>query len=350
LKFQLAPTIEKIQSYIQLETYLVLWVLIIIGYLFYRFFLKEISIKRHTNLKRRFNITSVILTISSCLSAAHWVSYGHFEENIFFLKLTNILAFFALLVGTVSVIKLAQILTYLYLFFMNMSVGIPRLVTNLFTVVFSLFILSFLASEIFAVNLSAMLATSAVFSLVLGLALQDTLGNLFSGVAMQIGKPFTIGDWIEISFESKKWVGQIQEITWRATFMTSFSDEWIMIPNKNIAQSQIVILSNNQKNLRHSQTFRIRYSENIGSVKRLMLMAILKVPLVLQDPEPRILITETNESWLVMKVFYSISDFAMKYRVGDQVISEIVNVFQNEKIDFALNTVELFNSHQKNLD
>ncbi len=142
-----------------------------------------------------------------------------------------------------------------------MSQGIPRLIANLFSFVFSIFIVSFIGSEVFSIHITAMLATSAVFSLVLGLALQDTLGNLFSGVAMQIGQPFKIGDWVEINYENKKWLGQIQEITWRSTFLTTFSDETVMIPNKTIAQSQITIFSDQQKPNRESATFRIEYNQ-----------------------------------------------------------------------------------------
>ena len=57
------------------------------------------------------------------------------------------------------------------------------------------------------------LATTAVGAVVLGFALQDTLGNFFAGLAIQIEKPFRVGDWVTIAGQE----GSVSEITWRAT-------------------------------------------------------------------------------------------------------------------------------------
>lgn len=339
--FQMSSSVEKIRFFIQLDTFVVMWIFLILGFVFYRIFLKEISQKRHQNLKTRFHSTWFILLISTVLSAAHWLSYERFASGLLS-KVSNYVAFFSLVTGAIAVVKIAQIAAYLYLFFKNISQGIPRLIVNLLTVIFSFGVISFIASEIFAIQVTAMLATSAVFSLVLGLALQDTLGNLFSGVAMQMGQPYKIGDWIEVNTsDSKKWVGQVQEITWRATFLSSFSDEWIMIPNRTMAQSQIIIYSSNHKHLRHSQMFRLSLHSDIEKAKKLILDAILEIREVLKDPEPRVLLIETTESWITVKIFYSIDEFALKYRVADQIIASIMNRLKQNGIHLATNRLSL---------
>src|SRR5262249_3832385 len=58
-----------------------------------------------------------------------------------------------------------------------------------------------------------LLTTSAVGAVVVGFALQDTLGNLFAGLAIQIEKPFRVGHWVAIGDKE----GQVSEVTWRAT-------------------------------------------------------------------------------------------------------------------------------------
>jgi small-conductance mechanosensitive channel len=58
-----------------------------------------------------------------------------------------------------------------------------------------------------------LLATSAVGAVVVGFALQDTLGNLFAGLAIQIEKPFRVGQWIRVGDHE----GQVEEVTWRAS-------------------------------------------------------------------------------------------------------------------------------------
>lgn len=251
MNFLFSSVVERVQYYIQFEAHAIFWFILLADFCFYKIALKSISLKRHNNLKEHFRSTLFAMIFSAVLSTCYWITHDKFSA-VFMNRFSMVLAFFGLFFMMITIVKLAQIYVYLYLFFKNMSQGIPRLVANLFTVVFSVIVISYSASEVFSINVTAMLATSAVFSLVLGLALQDTLGNLFSGLAMQIGQPFKIGDWVEVnSSDSKKWMGQVQEITWRSTFITSFSDEWIMIPNKTIAQSQIIIFSNVYKDFRH---------------------------------------------------------------------------------------------------
>ena len=343
MKVPVSSMVDKIQSFIHPEYYFIMWLVLVAGYLFYKVFLKQITSKRHNNLKDRFRTTAFLLLASTVFSIINWIFISFTEDdllvNSLVLKLYALFLFLTLTVSAVTFVKQAQILAYLYLFFMNMRVGIPRLIANLFTFVFSLVVVIYLLSEVFLINLTAMVATSAVFSIVLGLALQDTLGNLFSGVALQIGNPFTIGDWVEVQNGGSKWVGQVQEITWRATFISTFANELIMIPNKIMAQSQILIYSNNIKQVSHSQVFRFDFGVDIEKIKTLFVEALKQNPDLVQDPGPKVLVTEITESWVTIKVFYSLEDFSRKFSIGDSVISAILEALNREKIPLANNKI-----------
>jgi small-conductance mechanosensitive channel len=232
---------------------------------------------------------------------------------------------------------------YLYLFLMNMSVGVPRLIANMFTLGFTLIIVSWLAADVFGFHLAAVLATSAVFSLVLGLALQDTLGNLFSGVALQIDRPFNIGDWVEIHSGAEKLAGQVQEISWRATTLLGFADEFILIPNRVIAQSQLLNFSHFYKPARLNQMFRFHFDVSIDIARLALLEGIANIPEILKDPSPRTLITEVTESWITIKVFYSLKDYGTRYRTGDLVITQILDRIRFHKLSLASPTLHLLN-------
>lgn len=339
MKIPVSSVVEKTQNFIHPEYYFIFAVVLGLGFLFYKVFLKQISQKRHGNLKTRFRTTLVYLILGSVFSCTNWLIVTFSPEDV--LESSLLLKFYALflistlLVSAIAFVKLSQILAYLYLFFMNMRVGIPRLIANLFTFVLSLLVLIYLLSEVLEINLTAMIATSAVFSIVLGLALQDTLGNLFSGVAMQFGNPFSIGDWVEIQNGSNKWLGQVQEITWRATFITNFMNEWVMIPNKVMTQSQITIFSNNANQVRHVQTFRFEYGVDIEKAKKIIHDATLEVSDVVRNPAPRPLVIETTESWVTIKLFYSLHDFARKYIASDLVVEHILRALKKENIPLA---------------
>lgn len=91
----------------------------------------------------------------------------------------------------------------------------------------------------FDIELSSFIATSALVSVVLGLALQDTLGNLFAGLSLQAENPFVVGDWIQ----TPDYIGRIVEVAWRGVKIETRRLELITIPNNMLARGVIVNLS-----------------------------------------------------------------------------------------------------------
>ena len=340
MRIETNAIVQNASNLIQLESFVILWTVFIINFIFYKFSLKEITTKRHQNLRHRYKSILWYLVISSSLAATYWLAADR-AEIVFLVKTLHYVALFSLLLGAVSLIKVSQIILYHYLFFKNMSQGIPRLIVNVFTVILTIFVIMFLASEVFMIHVTAMLATSAIFSIVLGLALQDSLGNLFSGVSMQIGRPFRLGDWIEVNCDSRKWTGQVQEINWRATFLSSFSNEWIVIPNKTMAQSQIIVLTNSHRFLRHSQMFRLQFEVDIEKAKTLLQKTMSEISEILEDPAPKVLIADATESWIAVKIFYSLKDFSKKYQVADTIFATALGHFERNNIRMATTQISL---------
>ena len=74
----------------------------------------------------------------------------------------------------------------------------------------------------------SLLATSAVSAVVIGFALQDTLGNAFAGLAIQSEKPFRVGHWIRVG----EFEGRVAEVTWRATKLRTKSGNFVVLPEQ----------------------------------------------------------------------------------------------------------------------
>ena len=85
--------------------------------------------------------------------------------------------------------------------------------------------------------MTGLLATSGVVAVVLGFALQNTLSDVFSGIALNMEHPYRQGDWIRLDtgFE-----GEVVEINWRATHLRSREDTDIVQPNSGMATARIV--------------------------------------------------------------------------------------------------------------
>ena len=125
-----------------------------------------------------------------------------------------------------------------------------------------------------------LLATSAVGAVVVGFALQDTLGNFFAGMAIQIEKPFRVGHWISIGGSE----GQVQEVTWRATKLRTKNGQFLIVPNSVISKDPILNYSEPTVPTRLEVEVGASYLTPPNEVKQAIHRAIANAPLVLARP------------------------------------------------------------------
>src|SRR5262249_46847741 len=116
----------------------------------------------------------------------------------------------------------------------------PTLVRNVFTIVAFTIIFLLTFSIIFpGINLGALFTTSAIFGVILGLALQDTLGNFFAGISLQADRPFQVGDVIVVG--AQRHTGVVEEISWRAVKIRTFQNHVVLINNTSAAKEPIEV-------------------------------------------------------------------------------------------------------------
>lgn len=96
-----------------------------------------------------------------------------------------------------------------------------------------------LALQSAGVEPGSILTTSALLTAVIGLSLQETLGNLFAGLAVQVQRPFDVGDWIQFD-QDKAHIGRVVEINWRATKVLTLDQVEVIVPNGALARAPIV--------------------------------------------------------------------------------------------------------------
>jgi len=108
-------------------------------------------------------------------------------------------------------------------------------------------------ADVFDIPVSGVLAASGVIAIVLGLALQSTLGDVFSGIVLNLAKPYHPGDWVILDDNLQ---GRVIETNWRATQILTASNDLAIIPNSIIAKAKLVNAS--QPGLAHGLTIIIR--------------------------------------------------------------------------------------------
>jgi CRP-like cAMP-binding protein len=172
------------------------------------------------------------------------------------------------------------------------------------------------------------LATTAVGAVVIGFALQDTLGNLFSGLAIQIEKPFRVGQWVTIGGTD----GIVMEVTWRATKMRTKAGNFVIVPNSVIAKETITNYSEPTRLTRIEVPIGASYDTPPNEVKTVIVEALHGEPLLSAEPEPEVLIADFAASSITYLVRVWTADFAADSRVRDTVRSRIYYAFRRHQI------------------
>ena len=174
-----------------------------------------------------------------------------------------------------------------------------------------------------------LLTTSAVGAVVVGFALQDTLGNLFAGLAIQIEKPFRVGQWVSIGDRE----GQVQEITWRATKLRTKNGQFLIVPNSVMGKEPILNHSEPTVPTRIEVEIGASYSVPPNDVKRAMYEAISNAPLAMKAPEPQVTIKGFGASSVDYLAQFWIEDYAVDRAARDQVRTNLWYTFRRYNIE-----------------
>lgn len=179
-----------------------------------------------------------------------------------------------------------------------------------------------------------LLTTSAVGAVVVGFALQDTLGNLFSGLAIQIEKPFRVGHWIAVAGQE----GQVQEITWRATKLRTKAGQFLIVPNGVMSKEPILNYSEPTIPTRLEVEVGASYSTPPNEVKAAIAEALQNAPLVLSTPPSSVVLHEFGGSAINYRVHFWVGDYAVDVQARDQVRSNIWYTFRRHNIEIPFPT------------
>ncbi len=227
---------------------------------------------------------------------------------------TALLLFLAL-----AIIRLAVWLFFALVFTRRRKQEIPDIIRDLSVVALSAMALVLVIRVTFHVNLASVIATSAVVTIILGLALQDTLANLFAGLALQMEAPFAIGDWISFGDQT----GRVEAVNWRSTTIRTLTRDFVAIPNSLLAKQALTNLS--RPTPLHGLIVALEASPATppNRVKDAVMAALRETPGVCADPLPEVRLTEHGESSIHYHVRFFITDYERNLTIQDQAMTRI---------------------------
>lgn len=322
-------------SLLEFEPYLLMGLFCFSTWLFYKFFLKDASVERHRKIRQHLrNLMNhfVGMSVFFILALAARDGLGFLPSSPKSAPYLGVTCFFW---GLLVFVKACRLWVLQYLFLQSMREGVPMLIVNVFTLLLSMALALWSFSVLFALQLAPLLATSAALSIVLGLALQDTLGNLFAGISLQFDKNFEIGDWLEITSGLQKITGQVKEITWRSVALVGFSDEIITLPNRFVAMAQISNFSPPEQPIVRSQLFRIPFGAPVDDVKKWLEQGAAEISEVRGLPAPFAYVQDATDSWITVKLIYFIDSYGSQFSVGDRVLRKGFEVLARHGIEPA---------------
>lgn len=170
-----------------------------------------------------------------------------------------------------------------------------------------------------AFDLTGLVATSAVLSVVIGLALQETLGNLFAGLSLQLQRPFQVGDFVTIGQHT----GRVVQMAWRATRLETGRRESITVPNSLVAKEAVQNYSRAAQPIGTDIYLGLSYDAPPNTVKALALEVMKEISLVLKDPPPLCRTWAYEDAAIRYQLRYFVASFTDADLAKEEILSRL---------------------------
>lgn len=207
----------------------------------------------------------------------------------------------------------------------------PRILRDLLQA-FLYFAVGLVALRAAGVEPGSLLATSALVTAVIGLSLQETLGNLFAGLSLQAQPPFSVGDWLQFS-NGPDDIGRVLEINWRATHLVTIGDVEVIVPNGVIAKAPLRNFSRPTPLMRHETQITLPDAVPPHRVQNLVQKTLAELPGVLSTPPPSVLVGQFVERGATYSVRYFVDDFARLEPIEGELLKRLWYRLRRENIE-----------------
>lgn len=217
---------------------------------------------------------------------------------------------------------------------------VPKLLIDLFRLFLVLLGTAIVLATVWNADLAGLATALGVSSIVIGLALQDTLGSVMSGIALLFERPFSVGDWLKVGDVA----GQVIDINWRSVRLQTFEHEMVIIPHKLISNEVIRNFSRpiaiHAERIRHG----FSYNDPPNLAKQVLLTTALETQGILHEPVPEVFTISYDDFAITYEVKFFINNYADIESIRDRFMSRIWYAAQrnNLTIPFPIRTLYHF--------
>jgi small-conductance mechanosensitive channel/CRP-like cAMP-binding protein len=279
---------------------------------------------------RRPMLAMIIVLLAGLMLLAAFERFGPADAHD---PIAIALREFALLLIALGVIRVAMMFVFQGIF---ARAHIPRILTDV------LFALALIAYALYrmrvgGVNLAGIITTSAVITGVLAFSLQETLGNLWGGISLQLDNTCRLGDWIRVDGIT----GQIVGIRWRCVAVATNDGETVMIPNAQLIKNKVMVLGRRgdvRTSVRRRVPFRVPYTTEPRRVIAIVEEALARaeIPHVMRQPAPICTTEATEDSGIRFAVLYWLDDLLYDVQTDASVLAHALAALVRNDIEWPV--------------
>jgi len=210
--------------------------------------------------------------------------------------------------------------------------SIPKILILLGQGMIHLTALLLILSLVFQRDITALLATSGIFAVILGYAAQSTLSEVISGLALSFSKPFKTGDSVQVD---GIW-GNVVETSWRSVTLRNYEGNLIVLPNSKISGMRLINLDLPNNNTRHHIPFVMDIEAPPSRVREVAMAAMHSVPSVLKTPSPMVLFKNFVDKGVAYEAIFWHENPNVYILRRDEVGGALWNAFARAHLPFAV--------------
>jgi len=186
---------------------------------------------------------------------------------------------------------------------------------------------------VFGMPIASLVTTSGVVALILGLALQNTLGDVFSGIALTLGKAYAIGDWVQLSDGT---AGRVTETNWRSTNLLTGANNIVVLPNSMLARQGLTSLSRPDET--HQITLGVRFAalQRPHLVEEAMRSVLQASTRIVKDPPPVVALRSIDAVAIELELQFRVASLAMGTSARNEIIDLIHSHCKADGLSLAL--------------
>jgi small-conductance mechanosensitive channel/CRP-like cAMP-binding protein len=246
----------------------------------------------------------------------------------------------AVLFGAVSIGAVRAALTLFVDFYLRQREGavVSAILRDIASVVAYFVVIVMVLRSTLDINVTSLITTSAVLTVIVGLALQDVLSNLFSGVVLELEQPFSPGDWVRIGhFE-----GTVEETGWRTTKIRTRVNELVTLPNAMMSKEAVINFSRPDPRFGDTLFIDVAYEAPPSIVRDAVISVLAGDHAVLRSPEPEVRLDEYRDSSIRYAIRFWITDFDAREHIRNRVMTNLWYALRRANVRIPFPARDLF--------